>query len=203
VVRTNARYDDPEYPWAKAEIDFEPEGDCNGETKSVHPNAVRGWGKPEDGDEPPLYVTAQAMWGLGVTGRVRCYVQALIGFDDYRLFVVERDDALITEIRRQAAHFWKYHVEPRRMPQPSNLRDVLRLYATDSGRAVEADARTIDALANLRTERQVIKLHEALRDGYEYAIKAFMRDATTLTINGQAAATWRARTDGVRTFRLK
>src|SRR6185312_9479893 len=53
IVRTNERYDDAEFPWAKAEIDFEPEGDCNGETKTVHPNAVSTWGDPDAGDEGP------------------------------------------------------------------------------------------------------------------------------------------------------
>ena len=105
IVRTNERYDDAEFPWAKAEIDFEPEGDCNGETKTVHPNAVSAWGDPDAGDEPPLYVTAQAMWGLGVTDRQLCYVQVLIGFDDQRIYRVERDDELIAEIRRQTHDF--------------------------------------------------------------------------------------------------
>ena len=68
VVRANERYSDAEFPWAKAEVDFETEDGSNGETKTVHPNAVSGWGDPET-EEPPLYVTAQAMWGLGVTGR--------------------------------------------------------------------------------------------------------------------------------------
>jgi putative phage-type endonuclease len=202
VVRTNERYSDQEFPWAKAEIDFEAEDGSNGETKSVHPNAVRAWGDPET-EEPPLYVTAQAMWGLGVTGRTRCYVQALIGFDDYRLYVVERDDDLITEIRRQAHDFWRYHVEPRRMPQPSNLQDVLRLYATDSGRAVEADTRTKHALESLHVERQHLALHTARKESNEYQIKAYMRDATTLLVNGQPALTWKARTDGVRVFRIR
>jgi putative phage-type endonuclease len=202
VVRTNERYSDAEFPWAKAEIDFEAEDGSNGETKSVHPNAVRAWGDPET-EEPPLYVTAQAMWGLGVTGRTRCYVQALIGFDDYRLYVVERDDDLIAEIRRQAHDFWRFHVEPRRMPQPSNLQDVLRLYATDSGRAVEADARTRKELEQLAAERQNLALHTARKEQHEYAIKAYMRDATTLLVNGQPALTWKARTDGVRVFRIR
>jgi putative phage-type endonuclease len=204
VVRTNQRYDDATFPWAKAEVDFEPDEDgSNGETKTVHPNAVSAWGDPDAGEEPPTYVTAQAMWGLGVTGRARCYVQALIGFDDYRLYVVERDDALIAEIRRQAANFWRFYVEPRRMPAPTRVEDLLRLYATDSGRAVEANADIRDTLEALCNERQALKLHTARKDVHEYAIKAYMRDATTLLVNGQPAITWKARADGVRVFRIR
>lgn len=204
VARMNVRYDDAEFPWAKAEIDFEPDEEgSTGETKSVHPNAVRAWGDPDEDEEPPVYVTAQAMWGLGVTGRARCYVQALIGFDDYRLYVIERDDALIAEIRRQAHDFWRFHVEPRRMPQPTRVEDLLRLYATDSGRAVEADSSIRTALERLNQARADIKFYEAQKAVHEYAIKAYMRDATTLTVNGQAALTWKARSDGTRVFRIR
>ena len=146
VCRTNQRYTDAEFPHFRAEIDFEVyttpnlDEEANGETKSVHPNAVGAWGKPDEGDEPPLYVTAQAMWGLGITGRARCYVQALIGFDDYRVYVVERDDELIATIRQKAADFWRFHVLPRRPPPPTNVEDLLRLYPRDSGRPVEASA---------------------------------------------------------------
>lgn len=203
VVRTNARYDDAEFPWAKAEIDFEAEDGSNGETKTVHPNAVRDWGDPDAGEEPPLYVTAQAMWGLGVTRRSRCYVQALIGFDDYRLYVVERDDDLTAEIRRQAHNFWRFHVEPRRHPQPTSVEDLLRLYKTDTGRAIDAGDDIRRALEALHAERQAVKLHEARKATHEYAIKAFMRDATTLLVAGQPAVTWKARADGVRVFRVR
>ena len=203
IVRTNERYTDAVYPHFKAEIDFETEDGRNGETKSVHPNAVGAWGKPDEGDEPPLYVTAQAMWGLGVTGRARCYVQALIGFDDHRVYVVERDDELIATIRQKAADFWRFHVLPRRPPPPTNVEDLLRLYPRDSGRPVEASADIRESLECLHAERQQLKLHTARKETHEYAIKGFLRDATILTVNGQAALTWKARTDGVRVFKLK
>lgn len=204
VLRTNQRYDDAEFPWAKAEIDFEPDEEgSNGETKSVHPNAVGAWGDPDAGEEPPIYVTAQAMWGLGVTGRDRCYVQAMVGFDKHLVYVIERDDALIAEIRRQAANFWRFYVEPRRMPQPTRIEDLLRLYATDSGRAVEADTEIQLALTELSALKQRLKLLTTQKDLQEYQIKAFMRDAATLTVGGMSVATWRARADGVRTFRIR
>lgn len=203
VVCANQRYQDAELPWARAEIDFEAGDGGNGETKTVHPNAVRDWGDPEAGDEPPMYVTAQAMWGMGVHPATHCYVQALIGFDDYRLYRIERDETLIAEIRQRAADFWRWHIEPRRPPQPTNAADVLKLYERDSGRAVEATADIRDALERLEEARRTLKLNESCKDVHEYAIKAFMRDATTLLIDGKPALTWKARADGVRVFRIR
>lgn len=203
VTRVNQRYDDAEFSWAKAEIDFEASDGGNGETKTVHPNAVRDWGNPDEGDEPPMYVTAQAMWGMGVHPAPHCYVQALIGFDDYRLYRIERDDDLLAEIRRQAADFWRFYVEPRRHPAPTKIEDLLRLYSTDTGRAVDAGADIRRELESLVAERQTIKFHEARKGVHEYAIKAFMRDATTLMVAGQPALTWKSRADGVRVFRIR
>lgn len=191
VLRQNVRYEDSEFSWARAEVDFEPEDDSNGETKSVHPIAAGKWGKPDDGNEPPPYVTAQAMWGMGITGRSKCYVQALVGFDDYRLFVIERDDELIQRMRDAAAGFWKYNVQSGHMPQPINLDDVLRLYARDSGRVVEADAEIVSKVLELTDLRQQGKLLDSKRELVELAIKSYMRDASTLTIRGLPALTWR------------
>jgi len=203
VVRTNERYSDGEFPWAKAEIDFEAEDGGNGETKTVHPNAVRDWGDPSNEEEPPLYVTAQAMWGLGVTGRSHVYVQALVGFDDYRLYRLEADKDLIAEIRRRAYNFWRFHVEPRRMPQPVNVDDIVRLYRRDSGRAVDATPEIREAFQLLTEYRHKAALARAEQEALEFKIKGFMRDATTLLVDRQPVITWKARTDGVRVFRLR
>lgn len=206
IDQINERYADKEFPWAKAEIDAEclDSGErANIEIKTVNPSTVSQWGDPDEGDEPPAYVTAQAMWGLGVTGRSHCYVHALIGLDDDRIFRLDRDDELIAEIRKQAERFWKYHVLPRRPPPPVNVDDLLRLYPRGSGRAVEADTETQLSMTELHTLRQRIKLLESQKALQEFAIKGFMRDATTLTAGGIAIATWKPRSDGVRVFNLK
>ncbi|MGA0588859.1 YqaJ viral recombinase family protein [Dyella sp. KRB-257] len=203
IVRRNERYQDKEFWWARAELDFETEDGASGECKTVHPNAVRDWGDPDAGEEPPIYVTAQVMWGLGVTGRSHAYVHALIGLDDDRVYRIERDEPTIAEIRRRAADFWRWHIETRRPPQPTNAADVLKLYERDSGRAVEADESIRDALTDLVRVRSQQDLLQAQREAAEFRIKAFMRDATTLTVAAKPVASWKARTDGVRVFRIR
>lgn len=202
ITRYNERYQDAEFDWMRAEIDFEAEDGSTGETKSVHPNAAWQWGDP-DTEEPPYYVTAQAMHGLGVTGKEKCYVQALIGFDDYRLYEVHRDDELIARIRKSAHDFWRYHVMPRRAPEPTCAEDLLRLYKRDSGRSVAADAIVRRAVDEIESIKQRIKLLEANKISAEFLVKDFMRDATELTVGGKAVATWRTDSRGIRIFRLK
>ena len=203
VITTNNRYDDAHFDWAKAEIDFETDDGANGETKSVRSEMAWMWPEEDSGDEPPMYVVAQAMWGLGVTGKDKCYVHALIGLDDDRVYEVHRDDALIEDIRATAHRFWKHHIVPRRMPEPTTIEDLSKLYPKEFGRTVEGDSKVHAEVHAMDMANQAIKRLQAEKTISEMAIKSFMRDASTLTINNKAVATWKARADGVRTFRLK
>lgn len=202
----NFRYQDPELSFAKAEIDFEvqPSDEIeNGETKSVRSSSVWMWGDPKEGEAPPFYVTAQAMWGLGVTGRSKCWVHALIGLDDDRIYEVHRHDETIDKLRRAAANFWKHHVVPRRMPQPMTSDDINWLYPRESGRQVEADTEIQLALTERDKTMRALRQHELQKEALNLQIQKFMRDATTLTVGGIAVATWKNRVDGIRVFRVK
>lgn len=191
VVERNQRYPDHVYPFIRAEVDFELSDGSNGETKTVHPLAAKDWGDPDSGSEPPLYVTAQVMHGLGVTSKSHAWVHALVGLDDDRIYRIQRDDDLIATIRDREVTFWNHHVLPRIMPQPTTLEDLAKLYAHDSGRAVDADAETTAKFLELVEVRGQQKLLESRREGLELAIKLFMRDATTLFVHGKAALTWK------------
>jgi putative phage-type endonuclease len=123
IVATNRRYTDGEHDFLKAEIDFETADGGNGETKTVHPLAARDWGDSES-DNLPVYVTAQAMHGLMVTGRKHCWVHALIGFDDDRSYRIERDDETIAGIRAAELAFWNDNVLRMREPAPRTAEDL-------------------------------------------------------------------------------
>lgn len=192
IVNRNQRYDDAHLPFMRAEIDFELSDGSNGETKTVHPLAASDWGDPSSGAEPPLYVTAQVMHGLGVTDRTHAWVHALVGLDDDRIYRVQRDDELIAAMREREADFWNHYVIPRVMPPPVTVEDLAKLYRRDSGRTVDADAETVAKYFELMDCRQRQKLIESEREGLELAIKLFMRDAATLLVHGKPALTWKA-----------
>lgn len=205
IVRFNERYTMPAEPWAKAEIDAETDDDANVEFKSLRPEVRWMWDDPgEDGmaHEPPLYVTAQAMWGLGITAKHGCWVHAL-DLDDDLIYWVERDNELVLNIFDQATRFWHNHIEKRRPPLPVDVGDILRLYGRGTERAVEATDEVKEALAARAKAVSNIKLQDADQLKAELVIKQFMRDASVLTINGKQAATWKADARGIRTFRQK
>lgn len=199
VVRRNHRYDDSVFPWAKAEIDFETEDDSNGETKTCRPDVAWMWGTPGL-EEPPMYVTAQAMWGLGIHPKPQCYVHRF-DLDDDAIYHVARDDDLIHEIRERALHFWRHHIEKKRAPQPTNVEDVLKLYGRGTERAVEATDDVIKALEARAAAKKKQKLLDAEFVSADFTIKNHMRDASALTVRGKLVATWKADKRGIRTFR--
>lgn len=188
VARRNVRYTHPVHTFIKAEIDFEP-GDENGEIKTVHPLAARDWGDAGT-DDIPVYVTAQAMHGLMVTGRAAAWIHALIGLDDDRIYRIERDNALIADIEAREVEFWRAYVMRGVAPDASTVADVARLYPRDSGRTVEADDAAEADLERLKAITPLAKEAEEIKD----RLRLYMRDATTLTVAGKPAATWKAQT---------
>jgi putative phage-type endonuclease len=193
VARANERYDDPEHPFIKAEIDAETDNGENIEIKTVHPLAAKDWG-PAGEDEIPVYVTAQAMHGLMVTGRAVCFPVAMIGFDDFRVYRIERDDETIAAMRARELAFWHDHVETLTPPDPADSADVQRLFARDAGTPIEATGEILEAFNRLRELKAQLKGDEAEAETLSERIKVYMRDAAVLTANGTPLATWKTQT---------
>jgi putative phage-type endonuclease len=190
ILNRNQRYADREFAFIRAEIDFETEDGCNGEIKTVHPLAARDWGEPGE-DACPVYVTAQAMHGLMVTGRKACYVQALIGFDDDRVYRIARDDETIAAMRDKELEFWR-RVQDRQAPDPTHSSDILRMFLRDAGRSVEADDEISAVYHSLVAIQKKLAPLEAEEEACKEQIKLFLRDAAILTIEDKPAITWKS-----------
>lgn len=167
------RYQDPDYPFLAAEVDFEflmsqavrdnfperadfaaiPDGTLlNGEIKTVHPFKASEWGE-QGSEEVPIHYAAQVMHGLGVTRRPAALVAALFGLDTLLAFPVMRDDATIAAMRAKAVAFWTENVQKRIPPAPVNIEDVARMYAGFNGKPVELSDEAYTALSDLEALR--------------------------------------------------
>lgn len=200
IVRSNERYIDPERPYLAAEIDYELRLDgepdiTNVELKTVHPFKAREWGD-EDTDEVPVWYTAQAMHGLGVTGRRRCLVAPLFGADEIRAYPIERDDETIAAMRARCAAFWNL-VQTGVRPDPTNLADLDRLYQGDPvAPSLIADDELTRAVLRLRAIHSEIKARESEANVIEFDVKRAMKDATELVIpndDKKVAVVWKNR----------
>ena len=149
VVRRGQRYIDRQVPYFAAEVDAEmlvdeETGEIeNAEIKTVSPFGARDWGE-EGTDALPVHYVAQTQWAMGITGRQRCHVIALIG-DDLRRYEVERDNEIIAGMREKALEFWQTYVLPKVQPpldygHRTTLDTLRKLYQGTNGQTVPSTA---------------------------------------------------------------
>jgi putative phage-type endonuclease len=148
LAHRNRRFRDSVTPYFAAEIDAEYADEAgalqNVEIKTVSPWLAAEWGEPGS-DIVPVSYLVQMQWGLAVTGRQTCRLFALIGFDDLRSYSFERDEALITEMRRMAREFWQVYVRTN-SPPPLDAEHggvwatIKRLFPGTNGQTVRASA---------------------------------------------------------------
>lgn len=200
IVGSNTRYVDPERDYLAAEIDFEVRLDgedevTNVELKTVHPFKASEWGEAGT-DECPVWYTAQAMHGLGVTGRRRCLVAPLFGADEIRAYPVLRDEETIAAMRARCEAFWQL-VQTGVRPDPTTLADLDRLYqGDDTIPALIADDELTAKVLRLRAIKAEIKARELEAEAIEFDVKRAMRDAVELVIPGdekKVAISWKER----------
>lgn len=180
IWERNQVHVDPEFPFLRAEIDFEyviEENHIgNGDVKTVHPFAAKEWGE-EGTDEFPIYYCLQFMHGLMVTRRQVCMVAALIGADDLRVYEVRRDEELIAEIRKRAVSFWYDNIANRVPPPIQNSEDAAKMLSRFQGFAIEADEATQRELRLIKGIEAAEKLLEAKREASELRVKSALVDA--------------------------
>jgi putative phage-type endonuclease len=153
---------------------------------------AEGWGEPGT-DEVPDDYAIQVQHGMAVTGLPRCDVAVLIGGSDFRVYTVERDNALIADLIAAEAAFWQ-RVERRDPPPPRTYTEAQRLWGRASPPRVPVYA-TDEAEAAYRELLHVREQLSALSEREE-ALKAVLcsemadRGDTLIGASGQPIASW-------------
>jgi predicted phage-related endonuclease len=201
ILKTNERYVDPDFAHFACEIDWEIRLDgetdiTNVELKTVHPYKVAEWGE-EGTDASPVWYTAQAMWGLGITRRRRCIIAPLFGADEIRIYPVGAADDVIGEIRSTADKFWTENVLARVPPLPGGLVDLARLFPNDCGKEIELgdNLEFVDAIVELRAADEDFDNAKVRWEHAEEIAKRLMEDAAVATIGGNKACSWKTQAD--------
>lgn len=198
IVSRNTRYIDKDFPMFACEIDFEVKLDgeteiTNVELKTVSPYVASQWGE-SDSDTVPVWYLAQAMWGLGITGRKKCIVAPLFGADEIRTYTVERDEETITGLRKKAAEFWGNHVLPKIPPPAMRQEDWDVLFPKESeAEPLPADDVLTGKVLRLRAIDKEIKARQAESDALEFEVKGAMKDSSELLLGESSAVTWKER----------
>ncbi len=101
-----------------------------------------------DGDAPRADHVAQVLHYLAVTGWKRGHLAYLIAGQNFKHYIIERDDAAITGLEQLEAEFWRSVIN-RTPPPPVNVADLKFLYPVDDGNTVTASDEVIVAVENL------------------------------------------------------
>jgi putative phage-type endonuclease len=182
-VHTLARH--PTIDWAVASPDYTVVG--RPWLVEAKWSLARRWtdGLPQD-------VEAQVQWAMGVTGRRRADVAALLGGSRLEVFEVGYDDALFEGLLDIAADFRGRLAAGG--PFAETLDSLKRRYPGDDGGELYATPETDAAVRTLIDVRGRRKALEADEERLEVIIKAAMAAASTLVGQGWKV-TWRRTKD--------
>lgn len=163
------------------------------ECKTSSQYAAGEWGEDGTGDIPEYY-KSQVQWYMGVTGCDVCDVAVLIGGNDFRMYTVERNDAVIAYLFEQGERFWQDYVVTGEMPPARSLEDAVNAFskgkAGESKYASDGTVRNCRLFAELQNQ---IKELEAQQDAVKMAICEELGDAVELlSPDGKKLCTWSA-----------
>lgn len=197
IVNTNLRYQDREHEFLAAEIDAEAEEEgeiINVEVKTVSPFAYGerfGWGEPGSGDVPIDY-EAQVQHGLGVTGRKKAILVAMVGLDNMYFYPIQRDEKTLGIMRAGLVSFWTNYVLAKKAPDPKRMTDVEKMYkVAKEGLVVVARPEVAAQALELRAINEQIDALKARGDLLEFLVKQAMGEAESLEVEGKKLVTWK------------
>lgn len=175
--------------------------DCILECKTASSFVADQWGPSQEAEvvsgkivtehKIPIYYECQVQWYLGITGAQVCYVAALLGGQDYRIYAVPRNDTVIKALQDQCRAFWVNHVLAKVPPAPRTKEDVAKLFPADTGDMLEANNDAAADIGELRTLTGQIKSLQEQADVVKDRICAALGDASGFTIAGEQACTYK------------
>ena len=172
----------PSLSWAAAS----PDGTAVGERRLLECKFTSSRSRFADG--LPDDVAAQVAWQLFVSGYPAADVAVLIGGTEVRVFDVARDVALEDDLVAIAEDFRARLAAGG--PFAESLDSIKRLYPSDDGSELTADAELSEAVLALSALRGQRKDMEAAEERIETAIKSRMGEATSLVGDG-FRVTWK------------
>lgn len=154
------------------------------------------WGE-EGTDEVPAVYLAQATHYIIVTGVELVHLAALFNGRTFRRYAIRRDPELVEMVIEGEREFWRRVLE-NDPPEPVSAKDVLMRFPRSKELEIEATPEIADALEKLSRAKAAIAELDAEIEALEVKVKAYMGEASALTVRGIIAATWRSAKDGTR-----
>ena len=200
----------PEHDWMIAHVDglvYEAS-----ETEFIRPVAVfeaktagtfaaDDFGEPGTDQVPDAYLV-QCQHYMAVTGLPKTYLAVLVGGNDFRVYVIPRDEEIISQMMLREREFWFDHVI-QEVPPPVDYSAAYegylrRRYPVDSGEIRQADEAAEGWCRELAEVRARLDLFEAREQGLKTLIQNYLGDASVLECS-LGKISWKKTKDGERT----
>jgi predicted phage-related endonuclease len=161
------------------------------ECKTCSAFRAHEWGPAWSDKVPPEYLT-QCLWYLGLTQCSEAHLAVLLGNTDFRVYRIQRDEALQRHMFKEAHSFWVGHVLSKVPPAVNTRTEVEALHpAHEVGLSKEAEDNTYEAFRRLPQLQAQIEKLETEAAQIKDRIAASMGPAERLTWHGQTLATWK------------
>lgn len=145
-------------------------------------------------DGVPEHVQIQVQHELAVTGYDRAWVAVLIGGQDFRMYQVERDEAVIFVLVEREREFWQ-RVEARVPPAADASETTAAALRASYPHIGEASVELPGEALDLVMQRRAARANEAIAGGQaqaaENALMALLGDAEVGTYEGEVLVTWK------------
>lgn len=194
----------PEYNYLRAHLDgFINDANAVLEIKCADKYMSHLW---EDAgtDGIPMQYLVQVAFYCAMKNVDKAYIAVLIGGNDYREYIYNKDAELEDKIMLAAHEFWSL-VKKGEAPQAVNIPDLKLMYPQhDPDKTEMADFSTVERLEKLATIKQQMKKLKELEGSHKFEIMKYMGNAECLTdLDDNPLCTWKANKRGSRTFLMK
>jgi putative phage-type endonuclease len=160
------------------------------ECKTANGFAAKQWGESGTDQVPDTYI-CQVQWYMEVTQTTTAALAVLIGGNDYRQFIIERDSELIADMMEQASTFWD-RTQQRIAPDPSTFDEAKTKWSRHvAGKTRIVDVSTSTAIEQIKSLKDQIKSIESEIDQLNTQVCSAFEDAETIEYNGVVLATWK------------
>lgn len=176
VRKCNLSILNSKYPFAIANIDREVVGEDAGlEIKTTDSLNLK---KFKNGEYPVNYY-CQCMHYMAVTGKKRWYLAVLIGNKDFKVFVIERDEAEIVALMAAEEAFWqlvKSDTPPGIDGSQATTETIKTIYSEDNNDVVDLYGYAADLEQYVSLGKQIEEL-KSIREEAGNRIKEYMGEA--------------------------
>jgi putative phage-type endonuclease len=198
LLHDESIYLHPEHSYMSAHIDrFVLNGGVSArsrilECKTANPFSSSEWGEIGS-DEVPMSYLCQCIWYMAITGIDKTDLAVLFGNSDFRIYEIDRDQALEALVIAKATTFWNEYVLKDIPPPVSSEQDCQTLFSKgDPAKSIEAAQETLELTKRLHLLNSEIDVREEELSFIKQNIMSQMGEAELLTYQGRTLATWKA-----------